>query len=255
MNDSIIVKNLRGAGPEKDNGPYTIKEFEAYLSSVYGDKVGFEYAHLLSKDERDFIKTELEEKIELLQRQEPTKDEQLSTLHRLAKDQAFIDFLGTKFSNFKRFGIEGLNSGTTALGQLAETAAELGVENIQIGMAHRGRINALHCILQKPAQKIFKEFLEKFEEGEQDQNEFAGDVKYHLGYSRKRNFNGKEVVLQILPNPSHLEAVSPLVYGSTRAIQEIKKDKNKYLSFYLGSSGSSSTETRPSLGRASSTSR
>lgn len=92
-------------------------------------------------------------------------------------------------------------------------------------MAHRGRLNALHCVFQKPAQKIFKEFLEKHEEGDLDQNEFAGDVKYHLGYTHKRNFNGKDVVLQILPNPSHLEAVNPLVYGSSRAIQEIKKSK------------------------------
>ena len=124
MNETLTVQNMRGDGPQKDNGPYTIQQFENYLTSVYCDKVVFEYNHLLSKEERDFIKMELEEKIELLQRQEPTKEEQLSTLHRLAKDQAFIDFLGTKFSNFKRFGIEGLNAGTTALGQLAESAAE-----------------------------------------------------------------------------------------------------------------------------------
>jgi 2-oxoglutarate dehydrogenase E1 component len=77
-------------------------------------------------------------------------------LRRLARDQAFIDFLGNKFGNFKRFGIEGLNAATTALGQLVETAALLGVENIQFGMAHRGRVNALHCIFEKPAQSIFR---------------------------------------------------------------------------------------------------
>ena len=77
----------------------------------------------------------------------------------MAKDQAFIDILNTKFSNFKRFGIEGLNSGTTALEQLVESAAQSGVENIQFGMAHRGRLNALHCVFDKPAQLIFKEFL------------------------------------------------------------------------------------------------
>ena len=99
MNETITVQNMRGEG--RDNGPYSIQQFENYLTSVYCDKVGFEYNHLLSKEERDFIKMELEEKIELLQRQEPTKEEQLSTLHRLAKDQAFIDFLGNKFSNFK----------------------------------------------------------------------------------------------------------------------------------------------------------
>jgi len=80
----------------------------------------------------------------------------LSTLRRLTKDQAFIDFLGNKFANFKRFGIEGLNSGTTALGQLVESAANLGVENIQFGMAHRGRLNTLHCVFEKPAHAIFR---------------------------------------------------------------------------------------------------
>lgn len=78
------------------------------------------------------------------------------TLKRLAKDQAFIDILNTKFANYKRFGIEGLNSGTTALEQLVESAALSGVENIQFGMAHRGRLNALHCVFDKPAQLIFK---------------------------------------------------------------------------------------------------
>lgn len=156
MNDSIIVKSLREEGPDKDNGPYTIQAFEDYLRHIYCDKIGFEYMHLLNKEERDFIKRELEEKIESLEKTELTKEEQLSTLRRLAKDQAFIDFLGTKFANFKRFGIEGLNSGTTGLGQLVETAAQLGVENIQLGMAHRGRLNTLHCVLEKPAQLIFR---------------------------------------------------------------------------------------------------
>ena len=182
--------------------------------------------HLLNKQERDFIKQELQEKIELLQRQEPTKEEQLSTLYRLAKDQAFVDYLGSKFANFKRFGIEGLNSGTTALGQLVESAVSHGVENILFGMAHRGRLNALHCMFQKPAQLIFKEFFEKSANEEQS-SEFSGDVKYHLGYTHRRTIQNKDVTLTILPNPSHLEAVNPLVYGSTRAIQEVKHSKEK----------------------------
>lgn len=92
------------------------------------------------------MKRELEEKIESLQKTELTKEEQLSTLRRLARDQSFIDFLGNKFGNFKRFGIEGVNSATTGLGQLVESAALMGVENIQVGMAHRGRLNTLHCV-------------------------------------------------------------------------------------------------------------
>lgn len=81
-----------------------------------------------------------------MQRKEPTKQEQLSTLYRLAKDQAFVDILESKFANHKRFGIQGLNSRTTALRQLVESAASDGVENILFGMTHRGRLNALHCM-------------------------------------------------------------------------------------------------------------
>ena len=97
------------------------------------------------------------------------------------------------------------------------------------GMAHRGRLNALHCVFEKPAQQIFREFLEKSRDGDSEQNEFAGDVKYHLGYCQKRKFGDKEVVMQILANPSHLEAVNLLVYGTTRALQEMKNSKNKVL--------------------------
>lgn len=82
--------------------------------------------------------------------EEPTKEERLAVFEKLCKDQTFIDFLGNKFANFKRFGIEGLNAATSALEQIVENAAELGVENIIMGMAHRGRINVLHCVFDKP---------------------------------------------------------------------------------------------------------
>ena len=85
-------------------------------------------------------------------------------------------------------------------------------------MAHRGRLNTLHCLFDKPAQLIFQEFLEKTKN--KDKGYFsAGDVKYHLGYINKRKYDDKDITLSILPNPSHLEAVDPLVYGQTRALQ------------------------------------
>lgn len=93
-----------------------------------------------------------------------------------------------------------------------------------MGMAHRGRLNSLHCVFEKPAQRIFKEFLEKVEP---DANVTSGDVKYHLGYLNKKNHKGNEIYLNMLPNPSHLEAVDPLVYGTTRAIQEHMKDNTR----------------------------
>jgi 2-oxoglutarate dehydrogenase E1 component len=139
---------------------------------------------------------------------------------RICKDQSFIDFLGNKFGNFKRFGVEGLNSATCALEELVERSVAKGAKNLIFGMAHRGRLNTLHCIFDKPANVIFREFLEKTSS---DLGE-SGDVKYHLGQNVVKNYNGKEVTLTMLPNPSHLEAVDPLVYGSVRAVMEATND-------------------------------
>lgn len=127
----------------------------------------------------------------------------------------------------KRFGIEGMNSGISGLEYLIELAAEQGVENIVLGMAHRGRLSALHSIIEKPMQLLFQEFLEKNKPGKVHLKEMGGDVKYHLGYTSQRNIKGKDMVLQILFNPSHLEAVNPLVYGTTRALQERKGSTDK----------------------------
>lgn len=102
-----MLKSLREENSDKANGPYTIKAMEEYLQRVYCDKVGFEYMHLLSKDERDFIKWQIERDIATLEKKEPTKEERMETLKRLCQDQCFIDFLGSKFGNYKRFGIEG----------------------------------------------------------------------------------------------------------------------------------------------------
>lgn len=129
---------------------------EQYLKSVYCGTVGYEYTHLLDKKERDFMKYSIEENIESLKVNEPTKEERSKAFDRLCKDQTFIDFLASKFATLKRFGIEGLNTCTLALEELSEQAAKRGVDNIVLGMAHRGRLNTLHCVFDKPAQQIFK---------------------------------------------------------------------------------------------------
>lgn len=105
---------------------------------------------------------------------------------------------------------------------MAENSARLGAKNLVLGMAHRGRLNTLHCVFNKPAQTIFKEFLEK--SGEENLEEYSGDVKYHLGYTVTKNYNGNDITLTMLPNPSHLETVNPLVYGSIRAMMEAAGD-------------------------------
>jgi len=106
------------------------------------------------------MKASIEKYVEILMVSEPTKEERYETFRRLCKDQCFIDFMLLRFTNAKRFGIEGLNSVTSSLGKLVEVASETGCGNIVMGMAHRGRLNALHCVLGKPAQQMFTEFLE-----------------------------------------------------------------------------------------------
>ena len=138
----------------------------------------------------------------------------------MCKDQSFIDFLASKFATLKRFGVEGLNTATVALEELVESAANNGAENFVLGMAHRGRLNTLHCVFDKPAQQIFKEFLEKSEEEEEDLGWASGDVKYHLGHSTIKKFGDKSINLSIMPNPSHLETVNPIVMGHVRANED-----------------------------------
>lgn len=104
-----------GRAPDAEIKKYTVQDMENFLEGVYCQSVGYEYTHLLDKDERDFITLQLESNIESLKVNEPTKEEKLKAFDRICKDQSFIDFLGNKFANFKRFGIEGLNSATCVL--------------------------------------------------------------------------------------------------------------------------------------------
>jgi 2-oxoglutarate dehydrogenase E1 component len=129
---------------------------EEYLQSVYCEQAGYEYTHLLDKTESEFFKRLIEENIESLKVKEFTKEDSSKAFDRLCKDQSFIDFLSNKFANFKRFGIEGLNTATIALEELSETAAKTGTKKLVLGMAHRGRLNTLHCVFNKPAQQIFE---------------------------------------------------------------------------------------------------
>jgi 2-oxoglutarate dehydrogenase complex dehydrogenase (E1) component-like enzyme len=124
LKDEIVLKYLRDDDPNRINGPYTIEAMQKYLEKTYMNKVGYEYMYLGSKMERDFIKASIEKNIETLMVSEPSKEERLATFKRLCKDQSFIDFLIAKFANYKRFGIEGLNAVTSALGKLVETASE-----------------------------------------------------------------------------------------------------------------------------------
>jgi len=147
----------------------------------------------------------------------PVSNEQkIDTLKELTKAETFNSFLNDKLKTSKRFGVEGLDSMISGLNALVEEAAKNEVEYIGFGMAHRGRLNALANVFQKPLPKIFAEFQEK--SGEEEDFSSSGDVKYHLGATTLREINGRNIRLSILPNPSHLEAVNPVVMGHVKSV-------------------------------------
>lgn len=123
-------------------------------------------------------------------------------MEELTKAETFNSFLSDKLKTSKRFGVEGLDSMVSGLNKLVHEAVKTGVEYIGLGMAHRGRLNALVNVFNKPMQKIFAEFQENVDKQVSWGN--SGDVKYHLGVTTERNVDGKNVRLTILPNPSHL---------------------------------------------------
>ena len=138
----------------------------------------------------------------------------------------FESFLSSKFPNDKRFGLEGAEAVVPGMKALIDTSVEYGVEDVVIGMPHRGRLNMLSNVVRKPNESIFSEFT-----GSKEFDEGSGDVKYHLGMNYARpTTSGKHVNLSIVANPSHLEAEDGVVLGKTRAIQQYKQDIGSFKS-------------------------
>ncbi len=192
-------------------GNATLKDIYAFLEQTYCGSIGVEYKFMRTIE----IIQWLEEKMESC-RNTPnfSREEKIDLLRKTNEAVAFENFLHTKFVGQKRFSLEGGESIIPALDTVVEFGAELGVEEFIVGMAHRGRLNVLANILGKTYNDIFAEFEGK---GFGD-DVFAGDVKYHMGYSSdKKAKNGKIVHLSLTPNPSHLEAVNPVVEGISRA--------------------------------------
>jgi len=193
----------------------TLREILVALHRSYCRRWSVEYMHIADRDRKWWIREQVEN---------PAKEHQfdhesrLELLERLYRAETFERFLHTQYVGNKRFSLEGADTLIPALGELIERAAEHGVEKVVIGMAHRGRLNVLANILGKSYETIFKEF-----EGVllTDANEGSGDVKYHLGQKGTYETRaGKTVEILLSPNPSHLEAVDPVVCGMTRAFQD-----------------------------------
>jgi len=145
-------------------------------------------------------------------------------LNKLIQAEGFEKFLATKYVGTKRFGLDGAESLIPALEQIIKIGGQSQIKEVKIGMSHRGRLNVLANVLQKSYKRIFNEFAGEFSSSS---NEGAGDVKYHLGASSNREFDGNPVHVSLTDNPSHLEAVNPVVLGQTRAKQFFHKDTER----------------------------
>jgi 2-oxoglutarate dehydrogenase E1 component len=199
------------AGSRIGLGPATLREIVAFLETTYCGSIGAEYKFVRTPHVVDWIQSRVEQDRNHILF---NKEEKQQIYEKLMRAVDFEAFLHTKFVGQKRFSLEGAEAIIPALETLVEEGAVLGVKEFVIGMAHRGRLNVLANILNKSYENIFAEF-----EGKSFGNShFEGDVKYHMGYSSDRiAHNGEKVHLSLAPNPSHLEAVNPVVEGMARA--------------------------------------
>jgi 2-oxoglutarate dehydrogenase E1 component len=189
----------------------TLQQIIDKLQKVYTTHVGIEYSYILKQDRLEWLQKEMEAGFD----KNLPLDVRKRVLQKLNQGVIFEKFLHTKYIGQKRFSLEGGETTIAALDTIINTGAELGVKEVVIGMAHRGRLNVLANILGKTYEQIFSEF-----EGTAipDQTMGSGDVKYHLGFASEVDTpSGKKVHLKLAPNPSHLEAVNPVVLGYSRA--------------------------------------
>src|SRR5437764_1019014 len=197
----------------------TVREIVHVLQRNYCGHVGFEYMHINDVDERRFIQDRIEGKDAEIQF---TPEGKQSILAKVIAAEQWEKFLARKYVGTKRFGLDGGESAVPALEAVIKYGGQMGVTEIDVGMAHRGRLNILSNVMGKPARAIFHEFAG----GATNPADVggSGDVKYHLGTSSDRDFDGNKLHLSLLPNPSHLEAVDPVVLGKARAVQTIRDD-------------------------------
>lgn len=199
------------AGNEIGIGPAKLRDIVAFLKQTYCQSIGVEYKYIRNPKITQWFQEKMEST-----RNTPkfSVEEKKTILSKLNQAVVFENFLHTKFVGQKRFSLEGAETLIPSMDTIVEKGAELGIEDFVIGMAHRGRLNVLANILQKTLKDIFTEFGGQ---GAED-SLFDGDVKYHNGYSSDRSTDkGKKIHLSLTPNPSHLEAVDPVVEGIARA--------------------------------------
>ena len=215
----------------------TLRQVVASLQKTYCSSLGVEYMHMGSREKTNWIRAQ----VETPKWMKFSKEKKMHIYERLCFADQFEKFLGNKFNTAKRFGLEGGESCVPGLKCMIDRGSELGLESFSFGMPHRGRLNILANVMRKPMPQIFKEFqgthydLEEYMKNDWSS---AGDVKYHLGTSMDRSYpDGRRVHLSLVANPSHLEAVNPVVLGKIRAKQFFsgnrQEDKKKHMPVLL----------------------
>ncbi|WP_137046462.1 2-oxoglutarate dehydrogenase E1 component [Pseudolabrys sp. FHR47] len=193
----------------------SMREIVTILRRTYCQTLGVEFMHISNPAQKAWIQERIEGRDKEIQF---TREGKRAILNKLVEAEGFEKFLDVKFTGTKRFGLDGGESLIPALEQIIKRGGNLGVKEIVLGMPHRGRLNVLTQVMSKPHRVLFHEF--KGGSATPDDIEGSGDVKYHLGASSDREFDGNKVHLSLTPNPSHLEIVDPVTLGKVRAKQE-----------------------------------
>ncbi len=220
----FITANLQGM----ETG--TLREIIDVLHKTYCEKIGIEYMHIQNQEEKQWLQERMEP---IFNKAKFNIDQKKRIMEKLVIAEAFEHFLHTRFVGHKRFSLEGNETIIPILDHLLKLATDSNVQEILLGMAHRGRLNILSNIIGKSYEKIFSEFEEDVDP---DAPQGTGDVKYHLGATGiYKTFNEKEIKVTVAPNPSHLEFVNPVVEGISRAKQSRNNDieRNKFIPVLL----------------------
>ncbi|MEM0985006.1 MAG: 2-oxoglutarate dehydrogenase E1 component [Pseudomonadota bacterium] len=227
-----LAPETYGFGPEDQDRPIyidnylgletaTVREMLDILKRTYCSTIGIQFMHIADPEEKNWLQNRIEGPDKGVAF---TPEGKRAILSKLIEAEGFEKFLQKRYPGTKRFGLDGGEAAVPALEQIIKRGGALGVKEIIIGMAHRGRLNMLGAVMGKPYERLFHEFQGGSTQGAEDFG--SGDVKYHLGASSDREFDGNKVHLSMNANPSHLEAVNPVVLGKTRSKQSIRhRDK------------------------------
>ena len=208
------------AGNDIGIGPAKLKDIVEHLEATYCHSIGVEYVYIRNPEVIQWLKHKMES---TRNTENFSNEKRLHFFYHLKLAVGFENFIHKKFVGQKRFSLEGAESLIPSLDAVIERGAELGIEEFVIGMAHRGRLNVLANILEKPYENIFKEYTGK----EYEDGISQGDVKYHLGYENEvTTDHGKKLKLKLVPNPSHLETVAPITEGLVRSRMNLDYDKD-----------------------------